>query len=146
MCSVLYLNEQKVSTVQQAAVLADEYALIHKSVFVKCPSDFMGYTSQRENEVNSSDFKIRLYPSSPKTRKECGYCHKVGHFIAECRILKRKQERQDFSTQPRGSVLVKVVSQQSMTSVVPDECFQPFVFEGYVSLTGIVLVLRIRRL
>ncbi len=29
-CTALYLNEQKVTTVQQAAILADEYALMHK--------------------------------------------------------------------------------------------------------------------
>ncbi len=44
--TALYLNEQKFSTVQQAAVLADEYALMHKPVFLKrtCES---GYTSQK---------------------------------------------------------------------------------------------------
>lgn len=31
--TALYLNEQKVSTVQHAAVLADEYTLMHKRVF-----------------------------------------------------------------------------------------------------------------
>ncbi|XP_034001297.1 uncharacterized protein LOC117494480 [Trematomus bernacchii] len=31
--TVVYLNEQKVTTLQQAATLADEFALIHKSVF-----------------------------------------------------------------------------------------------------------------
>ncbi len=110
--TALYLNEQKVSTVQQAAVLADEYALMHKPVFLKrtCES---GYPSQKENEVAPSDFKIRPSPYSPKMRKECGYCHKVGHIISECRILKQKQERLDASrTQPRGSVLVKVVAPQ----------------------------------
>lgn len=40
---MLYLNEQKVSSVQQAAVLADEYILMHKSAFVKrtCYQDRM---------------------------------------------------------------------------------------------------------
>lgn len=133
--TAVYLNEQKVNTVQQAAVLADEYALMHKPVFVKRSFD-SGHTSQKENEVSSYDEQIKPSPSGPKFRKECGYCHKVGHVIAECRILKRKQERSDSSVnQPRGSVLVKVVSQQPVTSVVPDACFQPFVFDGLVSLT-----------
>ena len=30
-CTVIYLNEQKVTTLQQAAYLADEFALTHKS-------------------------------------------------------------------------------------------------------------------
>ncbi len=107
--TVLYLNEQKVNTVQQAAILADEYALMHKPVFLKrmCES---GYTSQKENEVAPSDFKVRPSPYSPKIRKECGYCHKVGHNFWVSNF-KTKQQRLDASrTQPHGSVLVKVVA------------------------------------
>ncbi len=61
----------------------------------------------------------------------------MGHIIPECRILKQKQERLDASRlQPRGSVLVKVVAPQPVISALPDECFQPFVFDSFVSLTG----------
>ncbi|XP_039548082.1 uncharacterized protein LOC120493504 isoform X2 [Pimephales promelas] len=132
--TALYLNEQKVSTVQQAAVLADEYALMHKTVFAKRPSD-CGGSSLKENE-NLSDSRNKWVPTSPKFNRECSYCHKTGHVIAECRTLKRKQERQDSSSfQPRGSVLVKTVSPSSVSSLVtPDSCFQPFVFDGFVSL------------
>lgn len=31
--TVVYLNEQKVTMLQQATVLADEYALMHRNVF-----------------------------------------------------------------------------------------------------------------
>ncbi len=48
--TALYLNEQKVSTVQPAAVLADEYTLMHKAVFVKHVSD-TGGTLGKENET-----------------------------------------------------------------------------------------------
>ncbi len=113
-------------------MLADEYALMHKTVFFKRSSD-SGTSLQREND-NISDFKNKWVPTSPKSRKECSYCHKMGHTMAECRGLKRKQERQEF-VQPRGSVLVKTVSSPlSLPSVVPDICFQPFVFDGFVSL------------
>lgn len=36
--SAVYLNEQGVSTLQQAATLAHEFMLTHKNVFVKCDS------------------------------------------------------------------------------------------------------------
>ncbi len=48
-CTALYLNEQKVSTIQQAAVLADEYTLLHKTVFIKRASDTGGLLG-KENE------------------------------------------------------------------------------------------------
>lgn len=56
--------------------------------------------------------------------------------MAECRGLKRKQERQEFSFgQQRGSVLVKTFSSPlSHPSAAPDVSFQPFVFDGFVSL------------
>ncbi len=48
--TALYLNERKVSTVQPAAVLADEYTLMHKTVFVKHVSDTGGPLG-KENET-----------------------------------------------------------------------------------------------
>lgn len=88
--TALYLNEQKVNTVQQAAVLADEYTLLHKTVF-KRVSD----TDVPLDNESFSDHKTKWVPSTLKSRKECSYCHKIGHVKAECRCLKRKQERQE---------------------------------------------------
>ncbi|XP_077940982.1 uncharacterized protein LOC144385285 isoform X1 [Gasterosteus aculeatus] len=132
--TALYLNEQKVSTVQQAAVLADEYALMHKTVFYKRPSD-SGGSAVKENE-NLSDSRSKWSPPSPKSNRECSYCHKMGHSMAECRTLKRKQERQDSSSfQPRGSVLVKTLSPAvAVSPTTPDSCFKPFIFRGFVSV------------
>lgn len=39
-------------------------------------------------------------------------------------------------THPRSSVVVKVLSQQPTSSVTPDKCFPPFVFDDFESLTG----------
>ncbi|KAK7166228.1 hypothetical protein R3I93_006107 [Phoxinus phoxinus] len=132
--TALYLNEQKVSTVQQAAVLADEYALMHKTVFFKRSPDSEG-SSLKEN-VNFSDSRTKWVPTSPKPNRECSYCHKIGHIMSECRTLKRKQERQDSSSfHTRGSVLVKTLSpSMSVSPATPDRCFQPFIFDGFVSL------------
>ncbi|MGL4646513.1 MAG: hypothetical protein ACRCVL_05300 [Cetobacterium sp.] len=47
----------------------------------------------------------------------------------------RERERQDsLPVQPRGTVLVKTIS--SSTSTL-DPCFQPFVFDGFVSIHGV---------
>lgn len=131
--TALYLNEQKVSAVQQAAVLADEYALMHKTVFVK-PSSDCGGLVQKDNE-NISDFKNKSVPLSSKTRKECSYCHKLGHIMTECHVLKRKHKQHESSFQPRGTVLVKTLSSPlSISPTAPDVCFRPFVFDGFMSL------------
>lgn len=124
--TALYLNEQKVSTVQQAAVLADEYALMHKTVFKRTGENVLsGHENEKipENKMWAS--------SSLKSRKECRYCHNLGHIMSECCTLQRKQERQE-SMQPRGSVLVKTLPFSFIPE--PDPCFKPFVFDGFVSL------------
>lgn len=77
-------------------MLADEYALMHKTVFFKRSSN-SGGPSPKENE-NPSDSNKRWVLTSPKSNRECGYCYKMGHMMAECRILKRKQERQESSS------------------------------------------------
>ncbi len=84
--TALYLNEQKVSTIQQAAVLADEYTLMHKTVFVKRASD-IGELLGKENE-SFPDCKNKWVPSGQKSRRECSYCHRTGHVMAECRSSK----------------------------------------------------------
>lgn len=134
-CTALYLNEQKVTTVQQTAILADEYALMHKTTFVRSPPE-SGTSFQKENEVCQTDSKVKS--SGVKFRKECSYCHKVEHSIADCYSLKKKQTLHDAVGQSRGVVLLKTVSSQSSPVLgdSADDCFKPFVFEGTVSLTG----------
>ena len=135
--TMLYLNEQKVTTLQEAAVLADEYALTHKS-------DFSGKREnapKREPHQKTDDSQAtrsKGSPSSPKSERKCFFCLKAGHGIAECYALKRKQQSGQ-NKQPKGVGLIKTVpidSQLAHRPVGPDECFKPFIFEGQVSLTG----------
>ena len=75
--TVIYLNEQKVSTLGQAATLADEFALTHKSVFIRHES-----SPHRETVFRSSDTRVPCasisFPS-PKADKHCFFCHKADH-------------------------------------------------------------------
>lgn len=137
---IVYLNEQKVATLQQAAVLADEFALTHRNAF----------KSGQSEKSQSSDLQVT--GSKSERPKKCFYCHKMGHLIAECDVLKRKQP----VPKPKGVGLIKTIHVQnsspaSLSSVVlppvaPDECFKPFIFEAFVSVPGedkqIVKVLR----
>lgn len=121
---VLYLNEQKVTEISAAAVLADEFALTHKSVF---------NTMRGERNVSAGSLPLPVAPKTkveapaPKEKRECYYCHKIGHVIADCLMLKKKQQT-SFSAQPVG--LIKTIP----ASV--DSVYQPFLLEGFVSFSG----------
>ncbi|XP_047222493.1 uncharacterized protein LOC124868900 [Girardinichthys multiradiatus] len=78
---LLYLNEQKVTTLASAAVLADEYVLTHKSSFIV----------NEKTPVNSVPLSQMVKTIVPKDSRECFYCHKPGHVIADCLVLKRKK-------------------------------------------------------
>lgn len=85
-------------------------------------------------------------PSSPhrppssrglKEERECYYCHQVGHVIANCLTLKRR-EQSSRASQAKGVALIKAdcgVSTNSFDQQI-DDCFKPFVFNAFVSLTG----------
>lgn len=126
---VVYLNEQKVASLTNAAVLADEFILTHKSIFT----------------VPSRHFNYRKVKSPPLVRKnppvsvvveshECYYCHEVGHLIAGCPVLKRKGHVK--SNKGAGGVgFIETASalegcadtapESEMNSKV-DACFKPF--------------------
>ena len=66
---VVYLNEKKVSTLRQAAILADEFALTHKSAFFRQES-----STHRETALRFSDTRVPRAGtsfSSPKTDRQC---------------------------------------------------------------------------
>lgn len=129
---VVYLNEQKVTTLQQAAVLADEYALTHKPTFTKRESC--------EPPPRSSDVQV-VRSDSVKMDKQGFFCRRSDHLIADCPLWKRKQQGVGAGAaprQPKGVGLIKTLSLggSGPTVQTPDECFKPFTFEALVSLTG----------
>jgi len=127
---VVYLNEQKVNALAPAAVLADEFMLTHKSVFS---------VSRTEKSVTGSSSRaqgsIREKSGAPnsKEKKDCFYCHKFGHLIADCPVLLRKQQFRD----PKSVAFVKTVSSEpSCCTESFDANYEPFVMPGFVSLSG----------
>ena len=122
---VVYLNEQKVASIAQAAVLADEYALTHKTVF-------SGFRS--EGKLAASPHSDRPLPNetSRKTgNRECYYCHRVGHVIATLRNKPKSPPRR-----PRDLGLVEAVGRLTEPALVPDPGYKPFMSVGWVSLTA----------
>uniref|UniRef100_A0A672PHY8 CCHC-type domain-containing protein n=1 Tax=Sinocyclocheilus grahami TaxID=75366 RepID=A0A672PHY8_SINGR len=127
---VVYLNEQKVNALSQAAVLADEFVLTHKGVFSVTHTE----KSTTSGPSQSQSARIKSVTSQLKEVRDCFYCHKHGHLIADCPVLRRKQQTQN----PKSVALLKTMpmSELSGCTDVLDVSYKPFVMTGFVSLSG----------
>lgn len=76
---VLYLNEQKMTTLT-SAVVADEYVLAHKSSFIVSETP----------RVSSVQQPHTAKASGSKENHQCFYSYKPGHVSADCLALKRE--------------------------------------------------------
>lgn len=132
--TVVYLNEQKVTTLQQAATLADEFILTRRNVFPKREP----HHHDHQQEVSDSQPATGNAPRSSATAgRQCFYCRKTGHLIADCAAWNRKQQG-SIPKPPKGVGLIKTVipGEKPLVLNTPDECFKPFIFDGFISLTG----------
>ncbi|XP_073732325.1 uncharacterized protein [Misgurnus anguillicaudatus] len=122
-----YLNEQKVTNVSAAAVLADEYVLIHKESFEKPPLSLPHSSSVAY--VNSSGH-ANFKDSMSKVRPVCAYCKKRGHLINSCFLLNKKKSK--------AVALVKTpLGSDTLHSECVDlDIYSPFIMKGTVSLPG----------
>lgn len=111
-----YLNERKVKTPHEAAVLADEYILTHKSKFGEDSVDVQnsgsvrtGKSFQLHGESSSSRFDRSWKKGDPS--KTCNYCQRKGHWKNDCPVLKGKSK---FSgnAQVKPAALAVVASAQ----------------------------------
>lgn len=119
---VQYLNGQKTTTLSTTAVLADEFALTHKNVFstAHCDKNNLSVPQVHSASVTFSVDQL-------KEKCECFYCHKVVHVIADCLMLKKKQ--QVLGT--KSVVFVNAIS-PSHTDLI----YKPFMLKGFVSFSG----------
>lgn len=93
---VVYLNEQKVTALAEAAACSDEFVLIHKGVILSpAPRESTG----RENKTNGSPKVFRRNNFAAGESRECFYCREPGHLIAVCPVLKQRDKS-------RGEVLL----------------------------------------
>uniref|UniRef100_A0A8C6MHM6 SCAN box domain-containing protein n=1 Tax=Nothobranchius furzeri TaxID=105023 RepID=A0A8C6MHM6_NOTFU len=119
---VLYLNEQKVSTLSAAAQLADEFKLTHWSWESRTDPG-----RRRRSSDSSSD---------PRDLTECFYCHEKGNFIRDCFSLQRKTRRSVKPPSPKPVAACAVVSNRLDNCETPHSSFKPFLTAGVVSLLG----------
>jgi len=81
---VTYLNEQKVKTAAEAAVLADEFVLIHKNSVYQRDYHF-------EHQDRPKSLKAEYRPNrNVDPNSICRYCLERGHWKKECPVLKGK--------------------------------------------------------
>ncbi|XP_076843961.1 uncharacterized protein LOC143488888 [Brachyhypopomus gauderio] len=122
---VVHLNECKATTVNHAAVLADEFVLTHRPLFVPRSTMRPVPVEQRPKP----DPHKRVNSAGPAAHVECYYCHKQGHVVADCPVLKRKHERQE-------KLHVKSVGVLSTSEDAPQSggCYKPFLSSGSLSV------------
>ncbi|KAL2078779.1 hypothetical protein ACEWY4_026464 [Coilia grayii] len=148
-----YLNEQKVSTLSEAAVLADEFVLTHKDLQRGWRGAQGGYRSPLfEGKPRASDVSTdpgsppRSYPGSPQSSTDspqsntiiCFFCKKVGHKVAQCYALKNAKPVALAVTFPFRSGATRSTEECRVSEVKGNngEGYSPFITWGTVSLPG----------
>lgn len=108
-----------------AAVMADEFAkVVNPSVF----------SSNRARSLSST---FNSVPHAP--RKALFYCRKPGHVIANCEKLIKKEQSHPGSLERHAKPVGLITATSDGASTVHDApaldpCFEPFTFNGLVSL------------
>lgn len=83
----MFVNEHKVMTAAEAAVLADEYVLIHKTA----GDSFCKKQNSSGNVVKNSN-KAEYYVRKVDLDSTCRYCLEKGHWKKECPVLRNKSK------------------------------------------------------
>ena len=139
---VVYLNEQKETSVTKAAVLADEFILTHKSVF-SMPTARVSQVMPERRPRSPKLMRKSTVPAAGEGR-ECFYCHEPGHLIAVCPALRKKGQYKNTKP-PAGVGFINTASPPGKHSEpLPktevhgevDPRFKPFISHGFVSVTG----------
>ncbi len=131
---VVYLNEQKVSSLSEAAVFSDEFVLTHRVVFSPTKRNF---PDRVRSSKDATVVPKNISSADSSENSECFYCHEVGHLIANCPTLKRKVGRKANHSKSVALIERQVLSPQqnvSLNSVV-ESTFEPFICDGVVSLS-----------
>ena len=151
-----FLDEKQVETLEEAARLADDYYLTHKVSFIAKPKPTSSHPQNRFMSGNSSGMPSQSNTPKPNSTSEtksqyplsrptCNYCKKPGHLVSECLKLKRKLESDEAkptgltTLRPRPHSSIKTNTVDIVTKPKSDstmEIFEPFMLNGFVSLSG----------
>lgn len=122
-----YVTEQKAVTVAEAAVLADEYVLVHN--FTKDCFRFRARTSGMSDSEEKQNVQVK------KEDRQCFYCKKPGHVVVECLILNKKQSAKPviLVNSPKSQLPDCQVDLQSNKT---QSLYEPFLTNGTVFVPG----------
>jgi len=143
----MYLNENRVKVLDEAARMAEDYALIHrnvegpKSTVKPQPTPLTGKNEFKgDKRETASPGHNSSYDKKKSVR--CFNCKLLGHTISNCWFLKEKKSKDVpvalASTRfkdVKSPVEVNLLSDTDRFRNVSDE-FKPFCSEGSVSLVG----------
>lgn len=132
---VVHLNDQKVMTLSEAAVIADEFVLTHKNVF---PVNRMFHNQPPVTESGVRDrFLGSKLERGHKTvsnrvgdKRVCFYCLDPGHKIVDCKAWKQKM---GTKTKSVAFIHSAAAVENSMPSHISG--YEPFMLRGTVSLS-----------
>ena len=152
-----YISERKVGTLKEAATLADEYALVHRSRFPPKPrpnppppqsfrSEVRGQSGHRPNlsprpvrrPFSVPPSRPSTHPSTrfPQPRLTCAHCHRPGHVQSECWRLHGRPAGSGPRPVAATGLPISGVAFEDFDPV-PNEVskdFRPFVSDSSVSL------------
>ncbi len=134
---VVHLNEQKVTSLAEAAVMADEYVLTHKTIFLtrthqnlrSVPNKTLVFSNTQKTETRTSFAPKRPESGAEKTRS-CFYCLESDHFIADCKAWKQK----NTSKIKKVAHVVVLPKEEKLETKLKLPDFNPFLTRGTVSL------------
>ncbi|KAI2661960.1 Gag polyprotein [Labeo rohita] len=135
---VVHLNEQKVMSLAEAAVMADEYVLTHKNIFVTrsqqnvkaMPNKTLVFSNTQKSET-----RTKIVPKSPEKgmekKRSCFYCLESDHLIADCKAWKQK----NASKVKKVAHVVVLPKEEKLETNVELPGFNPFMTRGTISLS-----------
>lgn len=131
---VLHLNELKIISVSQSAIMADEFVLLNRTIFV--PKNKPATQPEWKGESERAATPILRPASQARVSEapECFYCHKRGHIVANCQLLLRKkvQKTSNINT----PVALASSSPEETADSLTATCYQPFTSQGKISVKG----------
>ena len=158
----MYVNEQKATTLHQAAVLADDYSLTHRCAFV--PTDSGGSASNKDDKSTTLPSHPRMLSGKHRyqhgkgrnaNRSQsviCDYCKRRGHVMAECWSLQQRKKPDilvhtmsetsrlsEATVENKPSLTVpdvKLSVEEKLQRTEPDCIYLPFVLASSVALTA----------
>ncbi|KAL2103191.1 hypothetical protein ACEWY4_000059 [Coilia grayii] len=145
-----YLNEQKPSTLAEAAVLADEFALTHRGMAsIRRSNSFSrnGGSYQGKSRPAVAGPNTGSPPRNPSNRSSdkvdvvCFYCRKPGHKITECHAYKKVKVKgvtlaAHSQSQSLGGCVTESNSCSDVVTSSETSDYAPFITLGFVSLPG----------